>query len=255
MKLHHTKNGLPGGVLALDVVDGRVGDVVVDGLHPLGVQRPGVLDDLLADRAVLRVVGFVGYLVGGLALQHPARQRELVELRELVGVRVVELLGLLFGVEVIQVAVELVEAVHRRQVLVHVAEVVLAELAGGIAEGLEQFGDRRVLGGPADRRAGHADLAHPGAVHALPADERRPARGAALLTVGVGEAHAFVGDAVDVRGAIAHQAVAVATQVADPDVVAPDDQNVRFAVRHVEPLLLAPTESNVRLDLIAMRVR
>ena len=54
-------------------------------------------------------------------------------LRELVGVRVVELLGLLFGVEVVQVAEELVEAVHGRQVLVLVAEVVLAELAGGVA--------------------------------------------------------------------------------------------------------------------------
>jgi hypothetical protein len=42
---------------------------------------------------------------------------------------------------------------------------------------------------------------------AVAADERRPAGG----------------DAVDVR---AHQAVAIAAQVADADVVAPDDQNV-----------------------------
>ena len=241
-------------VLPLDVVDAGAGGVVVDGLHPLGVQRSGVLDGLLADGAELRIVGFLGDFVGGLALQHAARQGEIVQLRELVGVRVVELLGLLLGVEVIEVAVELVEAVHGRQVLVLVAEMVLAELAGRIAERLEQFGDRGVLRGPADVGTGHADLAHASAVHALSADERRAAGSTALLTVGVGEPHALVGDAVDVRGAVTHQAVAVATEIADSDVVAPDHQDVRFAVRHCYALLLsAPTESTVRLDLIATR--
>ena len=39
----------------------------------------------------------------------------------------------LHRVEVVEVAEELVEAVHGRQELVEVAEVVLAELAGGVA--------------------------------------------------------------------------------------------------------------------------
>ena len=72
--------------------------------------------------------------------------------------RIVGQLRLFFGVEVIEVAEELVEAVHGRQKLVAVAEVVLAELAGGVAERLEQLGNRRVLRLQADRRAGHADL-------------------------------------------------------------------------------------------------
>jgi hypothetical protein len=46
---------------------------------------------------------------------------------------------------VVEVAEELVEPVDRRQVLVEVSEVVLAELAGGIAERLEQLGERWVL--------------------------------------------------------------------------------------------------------------
>ena len=220
------------GVLALDVIDRDVDDLVVDGLHPLLVQRPGVFDGLLADRPVLRVIRFGGHLGGGLACEHPARMRQLVEQRELVLVRIVRLLRFFLGVEVIEVAEELVEPVHRRQVLVQVAEVVLAELAGGVAERLEQFGDRRILSGPADVGAGYTDLAHPGAVHALPADERGAARRAALLAVGIGEPHALVGDAVDVRRAIAHQAVAVTTQIADPDVVAPEHQDVRLTVRH-----------------------
>ena len=52
--------------------------------------------------------------------------------------------------------------------------------------------------------------------------------GAALLAVGVGEPHPLVGDPVDVRRPVAHQPVAVAAQVGDPDVVAPDDEDVRL---------------------------
>ena len=124
-------------MLALDVVDGRIGDLVVDGFHPLGVQRSGVLDHLLTDGAKLRVVRFGGDLVGRPALENSARKRHFVQPRELVLVRVVELLRLLLGVEVIQVAEELVESVHCRQVLVEIAEVVLAELAGRVAQRLE----------------------------------------------------------------------------------------------------------------------
>src|SRR6185436_7800529 len=47
--------------------------------------------------------------------------------------------GFLGGVEVVERAVELVEAVHGRQMLIAVAEVVLAELGGGVPLGLEQL--------------------------------------------------------------------------------------------------------------------
>ena len=55
------------------------------------------------------------------------------------------MLRLLLGVEVVQVAEELVEPVHGRQELVAVAEVVLAELAGRVAERLEQLRDGRIF--------------------------------------------------------------------------------------------------------------
>jgi hypothetical protein len=51
---------------------------------------------------------------------------------------------------------------------------------------------------------------------------------AALLAVGVGEAHTLLRDAVDVRRPVAHQAVAVTTQVGDADVVSPDDKDIRL---------------------------
>ena len=71
-------------------------------------------------------------------MEHAARAVLLLELRVL---RVVVGLRLLLGVQVVEVAEELVESVHRRQVRVAVAQVVLAELAGGVALRLQQIGD------------------------------------------------------------------------------------------------------------------
>jgi hypothetical protein len=157
-----------------------------------------------------------------------ARPEALVEAREVLRRWPVRGFWFLLGIEVVEVAEELVEAVGRRQVLVQVAEVVLAELPGRVAQRLEQLGDRDVLSLQPDVDAGHADLAQPGAKDALAGDERRAPRGAALLAVGVREPHPLVGDPVDVRRPIAHQPVAVAAEVGDPDVIAPDDQDVRL---------------------------
>ena len=77
--------------------------------------------------------------------------------------RVVGVLRLFLGVEVVEVAEELVEAVVRRQHLVAVAEMVLAELAGHVALRLEQAGDGRVLDLHALRRARQAHLGQAGA--------------------------------------------------------------------------------------------
>ena len=49
--LNQTKNGVLGRVLAIDEVDRVLEHLVVDRLHPLLRQRPGVLDPLLADPA------------------------------------------------------------------------------------------------------------------------------------------------------------------------------------------------------------
>jgi hypothetical protein len=148
------------------------------------------------------------------------------------GLRVVDVLRLFLGVEVVQIAEELVEAVHRRQELVPVAEVVLAELAGRVALRFQRRGDGRVFGMQSERGARQADLRQSGAVRVLAGDERRPSRGAALFPVIVREHCALARDPVDVVGAIPHQAVAVAAEVALADVIAPDDEDVGF-VRHL----------------------
>jgi hypothetical protein len=131
---------------------------------------------------------------------------------------------------VIEVAEELVEAVIRRQMLVKVAQMVLAELPGGIALLFQKRGDGDVLFLHALRRARHAHLAEAGAKRRLPGDEGRPAGGAGLLAVIVGEHDPFVRDPVDIRRLIANQAKGVGRDVGNADIVAPDGQDVRLVV-------------------------
>ena len=221
-EVHPDQGGLAGLVLALDEIDGARGDVVVDRLHALLGQRAGVDTGLLADAAEARLDrGIV--LVGGLAVEHAARAELRAERRVL---RVIRQLGLFLGIEVIEVAVELVEAVHRRQEFVAVAQMVLAELAGRIALRLQQLGDRGILLAQAQRRAGQADLGEAGAQARLAGDERGAARRAALLGIDVGEHHPFAGDAVDIGRLVAHQAARVSADVGLADVVTPDDDDV-----------------------------
>ena len=79
-------------------------------------------------------------------MEDAARPEPLPKLGVLLRVGIVRVLRLLLGVQVVEVAEELVEAVRRRQVLVAVAEVVLPELPGRVPERLQQLCDRRVLG-------------------------------------------------------------------------------------------------------------
>jgi hypothetical protein len=80
--------------------------------------------------------GVFDLAVGGRP-QHAARAEALTEGGVL---RIVGVLRLLLGVQVVEVAEELVEAVVGRQELVLVAEVILAELARRIAEVLQELG-------------------------------------------------------------------------------------------------------------------
>jgi hypothetical protein len=119
--------------LPLDEVErGRRG-FIIDRFHPLAGQGAGILDGLFADLAEARIhVGIV--VVRGSAAQHAAGAEHLPELRVL---GVIAQLRLLLGVEMVEVAEEFIETVDGRQVLVAVAQMILAELTGGVAEGLE----------------------------------------------------------------------------------------------------------------------
>src|SRR6185503_3444849 len=116
--------------LTLDEVDGCGRGLVVDRLHALFRERPGVLDGLLANLAPARVMGRV-VAIGGLAAQHTAWTEGFPE----PGVaRIGARLRIFLGIKVIEIAVEFIEAMDGRQKFVAVAEVVFAELAGRIAK-------------------------------------------------------------------------------------------------------------------------
>jgi hypothetical protein len=188
------------------------GDLFVDGFHPLLGQRAGIRYRLSA-------------LAVGQAVENAARSKLLLEFRIL---GIVRQFRLFLGVEVIEIAEKFIEAVHTRQIFVAIAQVVLAELTGGVAERLQQFGDRRIFRVQSDHGAGHADFGQAGADRVLTGDEGRSAGRAALLAVPIGESRAFLRDPVDVWGLVAHHTLAVVADVPIADIVSPNDEDVWF---------------------------
>ena len=116
-------------------------------------QRAFVDNLLLANLAPPRLHGWI-IRIAGVAMDQIARAK-FVAVRLIVGERVPIRIG--HGVEVVQVAKEFVEAVHRGQELVQIAEMVFAELAGGITLRFECRGQRAGLCWDADIGAGLAD--------------------------------------------------------------------------------------------------
>jgi hypothetical protein len=102
-------------------------ELVVAGFHPLGRERTGVGDLLLADTAPAGFLGRV-ILVGRPTVDDPARPECFREFRKVLLGRVIVHLRLFLGIEMVEIAEEFVEAVHGRQEFVEIAEVVLAEL-------------------------------------------------------------------------------------------------------------------------------
>ena len=201
-------------------IEGKVADFVVHRFHPLGIERAGILDPLLADLAPARHLGRI-ILVGGPAVNHVARADDVQQVLRIVGMRRV-----FHRIEVIQIAEEFVEAVDGRQELVLVAEVVLAELAGGVAHRFQYRRDGHRLGRQAGRRAGLADRGHAGADRQFAGDEVRATRRATRLGIVVREQHAFLGDLVEVRRSARHHAAVIGADVPHADVVAHDDDDV-----------------------------
>ncbi len=222
--VHPAEERLVRGMLALHVVDGGGGGLVVDSLHPLLGESASVFDGLFANFAEARIDGRVVH-VGGFALEHAARA-ELGSVSRVL--RIVGQLGFFLGVEVIEIAEELVEAVDGRQSLVAIADVVLAELSRSVSEVLKQAADRRIELAHPHRRAREAHLGQPRANAVLSGEERGATGCAGLFAVVMKKANAFLRDAIDVGRFVSHQPITVRADVADADVVAPDDEDIRF---------------------------
>ncbi|MOA06892.1 hypothetical protein D3C78_1265590 [compost metagenome] len=115
-----------------------------------------------------------------------------------------------------------------RQVLVAVAQVVLAELAGGIAVGLERLGDGHIAGLQAYRNTRHADLGQACTQDRLAGNEGGASRCAAVLRVVIGEHHAFLGKTIDVRRRVADHTERIGADVGLANVIAENHQDVRL---------------------------
>src|SRR5215475_4652524 len=111
-------------LLAFDEVYGRRLELIVYRFHSLLREWPCVFYLLRAIRVRP-------------AMQDAAGAVLLFEVRKIFVRRIITEFGLLFRVEVVEISEELVEAVHGRQMFIAIAKVILAELSGGITEGLE----------------------------------------------------------------------------------------------------------------------
>ena len=143
---------------------------------------------------------------------------------------VIRVLRFFLGVQVIEVAEELVEAVIGRQMFIQIAQMVLPELSGHVSLRLQQFGNRRILTLQAFLGSWQAHFQEARPEAALSSDERCAPRCAGLFAIGVREEHALFRDAIYIGRPVTHHALVVGTDVPVADVIAPDDQDVRFLV-------------------------
>ena len=120
---------------------------------------------------------------------------------------------------------------YRRQKLVFIAKMVLAELAGGVTQPLERGGNRYRLRGYADGCTGLPHRCHSGSDRQLASDEVGASRRTARLGVVVGENHAFGSDLIEVRRTPSHHAAMVSADVPHADIVAHDDDDIRLLGR------------------------
>ena len=118
------------------------------------------------------------------------------------------------------------EAVRGRQRIGVVAEMVLAELAGVVAEIAQEPGERRGAGPQIGGAARQLRRDHAGAQRMHAGEEGIAPGRAALLGIVGHELRAFIADAVDVGRFPDHQAAVVDARLHPADVVAHDEQDV-----------------------------
>ena len=120
--------------LLLHPADSVRGDFLINSFHPLPGERTAVLDNLFAYFAKAGINSRI-ILVRCKAMEHAARAEMLPECRVL---GIVRQFRFLFSVQVIEVPEELVKSVHGRQIFIAIAEMVFAELTGGVADRLQE---------------------------------------------------------------------------------------------------------------------
>ena len=207
---------LSGFVLFFDEVLCHGQRLFVDCLHAFLCERTGVFNRLSA-------------LAIGFGVNYTAWSEDFAErlaVRQHHVARIVFLLWFFLRVEVVQVAEELIETMHGRQMLIAVALMILTELACRVAEAFQNSRHRHVGLLPAFFGSRHTDFRHAAPHWNAAADECRATCCAALLSIIVGETNAFASDSIDVWRLVAHHATVVVADVPRADIVAPNDEDI-----------------------------
>src|SRR6185369_4397765 len=158
-------------------------------------------------------------------MQHATRSELLSEFRVF---GIIGILRFLFRIQVIEISKEFVEAVHRRQKFIAVAEMVFAKLTGNVSKWFQNISNCRVFGLKSESRARQTYFRQSCADRRLTGNKGSPAGSAALLTVPVGKHRAFFDYPVDIGRTVTHYSVVVSADVEPTDIIAPDNQYVRF---------------------------
>ena len=135
-----------------------------------------------------------------------------------------------------------------RQRIGVVAEMVLAELAGVVAEIEQELGERRGARPQIGRAAWKLGRNHAGAQRMHAREEGVAPCGAALLGIIMREDRAFIADAIDVGRLADHQATMVDARLVKADVVAHDEEDVGFLCRLLRTAgVLAGPDSDIHI--------
>lgn len=97
----------------------HIRDLLLKGRHALDREGASVLNDLLAHYTPTglyrSIIGFAGF-----AIQHTTRAEQLMEILPVEILRIIRILRLLLRIQVVEVAIELIETTYRREVLVQI---------------------------------------------------------------------------------------------------------------------------------------
>jgi hypothetical protein len=142
--------------------------------------------------------------------------------------RIIEPVGIRHGIQVIQIAKELVEPMQARQELVKVAEVVFPELPSCVAKFLQRDGDRGRLIRHPDICSSLAHCRQASSNRQLAGDEVRTACRTACFGIIVRKQHPLRSQLVQIRRLSRHDPAVVGPNVEPSHIVAHNHQDVRF---------------------------
>jgi len=131
---------------------------------------------------------------------------------------IIGIFRLFFSIQVVEVTEELIETMHRRQILILIPKMVFTKLAGSIPQRFQQFRDGRVFIGHTNISTWHPHLGKPCTYRVLAGDKSRSSGCTALLG---SKGYSFISDPIYIRRPEPHLTAAVIADVPPADIISP----------------------------------